>query len=115
MSMGGALEFIQSFNNPKIIDAPDSSLEKGKFHRRWKPLIILRDFLQLPKLFIEKEDKLISGALKVVKLKKECARSFTSSVTISLGQADRRLPPDLLFDCQASPTVGDLSSQTRTR
>ena len=30
MSMGGALELIQSFNNPKIIDAPDSSLQEGK-------------------------------------------------------------------------------------
>ena len=45
-----------------------------------------------------------------VKLKKECTRSFTSTVTISLGQADRRLPPDLLFGCQARPTIGDLSS-----
>ena len=32
MSMGGALEFIQSFNNPKIIDAPDSSMQEGKLH-----------------------------------------------------------------------------------
>ena len=62
MSMGGALELIQGFNNPKIIDAPDSSLQEGKLHSRWKPLIILRDFLQLPKLFIEIEDKLFSGA-----------------------------------------------------
>ena len=29
MSMGGTLEFIQSFNNPDIIDASDSSLEEG--------------------------------------------------------------------------------------
>ena len=58
MSMGGALELIQSFNNPKIIDAPGSSLQEGKLHSRWKPLTILRDFLQLPKLFIEVEDKL---------------------------------------------------------
>ena len=29
MSMSGTLEFIQSFNNPEIIDASDSSLEKG--------------------------------------------------------------------------------------
>ena len=57
MSMGGALELIQSFNNPKIIDASDSSLQEGdNLHSRWKPLIILRDFLQLPKLFIEMED-----------------------------------------------------------
>ena len=56
MSMGGALELIQSFNNPKIIDASDSSLQEGdKLHSRWKPLIILRDFLQLPKWFIEME------------------------------------------------------------
>ena len=55
MSMGGALELIQSFNNPKIIDAPDSSLQEGKLHSRGKPLIILRDLLQLPKLFIEME------------------------------------------------------------
>ena len=30
MSIGSALELIQSFNNPKIIDAPDSSLQEGK-------------------------------------------------------------------------------------
>ena len=66
MSMGGALEFIQGFNNPKIIDAPYSSLEEGKLHSGWKPLIILRDLLQLPKLFIEMEDKLFSGTLKII-------------------------------------------------
>ena len=66
MSMGGALEFIQSFYNPKIIDAPDSSLQEGKLHSGWKPLIILRDLLQLPKLFIEMEDKLFSGTLKII-------------------------------------------------
>ena len=66
MSMSGALELIQSFNNPKIIDAPDSSLQEGKLHSGWKPLIILRDFLQLPKLFIEMEDKLFSGAFKII-------------------------------------------------
>ena len=27
MSMGGTLELIQSFNNPKIIDAPESIVE----------------------------------------------------------------------------------------
>ena len=58
MPMGGTLELIQSFNNPKIIDAPDSSW--------WKPLLILRDLLQLPKLFIEMEDKLFSGAFKII-------------------------------------------------
>ena len=66
MSMGGALELIQSFYNPKIIDAPDSSLQEGKLHSRWKPFTILIDFLQLPKLFIEVEDKLFSGAFKVI-------------------------------------------------
>ena len=44
MSMGGALELIQSFNNPKIVHAPDSSLQEGKLHSRWKPLIILQRF-----------------------------------------------------------------------
>ena len=44
MSMGGALEFIQSLNNSKIIDAPDSSLQEGKLHSRWKPLNILQRF-----------------------------------------------------------------------
>ena len=58
MSMGSALELIQSFNNPKFIDAPDSSLQEGKLHSGWKPLIVLRDLLQLPQLFIEMEDKL---------------------------------------------------------
>ena len=66
MSKSGALEFIQSFNNPKIIDAPDSSLQEGKLHSGWKPLIILRDLLKLPKLLIEMEDKLFSGAFKVI-------------------------------------------------
>ena len=47
MSMGGTLELIQSLNNPKIIDAPDSSLQEGKLHSGRKPLIILRDLLQL--------------------------------------------------------------------
>ena len=28
MSMCGALELIQSFNNPKIIDVPDRSLKE---------------------------------------------------------------------------------------
>ena len=64
--MGGTLELIQSFNNPKIIDAPDSSLKKSKLHSGWKPLIILRDLLQLPKLFIEMEDNLLSGAFKII-------------------------------------------------
>ena len=66
MSMGGALELIQSFNNPKIIDAPDGSLQEGKLHSGWSPLIILRYLLHLPKLFIEMEDKLFSGTLKVI-------------------------------------------------
>ena len=66
MSMGGALELIQRFNNPKIIDAPDSSLQEGKLRSGWKPLIILRDHLQLPKLFIEMEDKLFSGVFKII-------------------------------------------------
>ena len=66
MSIGGALELIQSFNNPKIIDAPDNSLQEGKLHSRWKLLIVLRDFLQLPKLFIEMEDKLFSSTFKII-------------------------------------------------
>ena len=73
MSTGGGLELIQSFNNPKIIDAPDSSLQEGKLHTRWKLLIVLRDFLQLPKLFIEMEDKLFSSTFKVI-----MKNSFTS-------------------------------------
>ena len=66
MSMGGTLELIQSLNNPKIIDAPDSSLQEGKLHSGWKSLIVLRDLLQLPKLIIEMEDKLFSGAFKII-------------------------------------------------
>ena len=65
MSIGGALELIQSFYNPEIIDAPDSSLE-GKLHSRWKVLTVLIDFIQLSKLFIEMEDKLFSSAFKVI-------------------------------------------------
>ena len=30
--MSGALELIQSYNNPKIIDTPDSSLQECEFH-----------------------------------------------------------------------------------
>ena len=55
----------------------------------------------------------VGGLMHPVKVKKECARSFASTVTISLGQEDRRLPPDLLFGCQARPTVGDLSQIDR--
>ena len=66
MSIGGALEFIQSFSNPEIIDAAARSLQEGKPHSRWKLLTILRDFLQLPKLFIEMEDKLFSSTFKVI-------------------------------------------------
>ena len=64
MSIGGALEFFQSFNNPKIIDAPDNSLKEGKLHSRWKLLTVIRDFIQLPKLCIEVEDKLFSSTFK---------------------------------------------------
>ena len=53
MSIGGALELIQSFINPKIIDAPDNSLQEAKLHSQWKLLTVLRDFLQLPKLFLK--------------------------------------------------------------
>ena len=66
MSIGGALEFIQSFNNPKIIDAPDSSLQEGKLHSRWKLFTVLQDFIYLPKLFIEVEDKLFCSTFKVI-------------------------------------------------
>ena len=66
MSIGGALDLIQSFNNPEIIDAPDSSLQEGKVHGRWKLLTILRAFIQLPKLFIKMEDKLFSSAFKII-------------------------------------------------
>ena len=65
MSIGGALELIQSFKNPEIIDAPDSSLQEGKLHSRRKLLTVLRDFIQLPKMFIEVEDKLFSSVFKV--------------------------------------------------
>ena len=37
------------------------------------------------------DNALAQSRVLFVKLKKECARSFTSTVTISLGQADRRL------------------------
>ena len=45
MSIGGDLELIQSFNNPEIIDVPDSSLQEGKLHSRLKLLTVLRDFI----------------------------------------------------------------------
>ena len=63
MSIGGALELIQSFNNPKIIDALDSSLQEGKLHSRWKLLTV---FPELPKLFIEMDDKLFSSTFNVI-------------------------------------------------
>ena len=66
MSIGGALELIPSFNNLKIIDAPDSSLQEGKLDSRWKLLTVLRDFIQLPKLFIEMEDKLFSSTFTII-------------------------------------------------
>ena len=66
MSIGGALELIQNFNNPEIIDAPDSTLQEGKLHSRWKLLTVLRDFIQLSKLLIEMEDKLLSSAFNIV-------------------------------------------------
>ena len=66
MSIGGALELIQDFNNPQIIDALDSSLQEHKLHSWWKLLTVLRDFIQLPKLFIQMEDKLFSSTFKVI-------------------------------------------------
>ena len=65
MSIGGALELIQSFNDPEIIDTPDSSLQEGKLHSRWKLLTVLRDFIQVPKLFIEMEDNCSVVPLKL--------------------------------------------------
>ena len=66
MSIGGALELIQRLNNPEVIDVPDSSLQEGKLDSGRKLLTILSDFIQLPKLFIEMEDKLLSSAFKVI-------------------------------------------------
>ena len=65
MSIDGAFKLIQSFNNPKIIDASDTSLQKGKLHSRWKLLTVIRDLIQLPILFIKKEDKLFRGTFKL--------------------------------------------------
>ena len=42
--MGGTLEFIQSFNNTKIIDASDSSLKEGKLHSGWKLFTVIQKF-----------------------------------------------------------------------
>ena len=66
MSMGGALEFIQSINNPEITDASDSSLQKRKLHSGWKLLTVIRDLIQLPKLLIEMEHKLFSSTFEVI-------------------------------------------------
>ena len=63
--MGSTLEFIQSLNNPKIIDAPDSSLKKGKLHSGWKLFTVIRNFIQLPEWLIKVEDELFSGPLKL--------------------------------------------------
>ena len=62
MSIGGTLEFIQSFNNPKIIDASDSSLKKGKLHSGWKLFTLIRNFIQMPKVLIKVEQKLFSSS-----------------------------------------------------
>ena len=64
MSIGGALELIQNFNYPEVIDVPDSSFHEGELHSRMKLLTILRDFIQLPKVFIEMG--LFSIAFKVI-------------------------------------------------
>ena len=66
MSMGGALEFIQSFNNPVIIDACHSHLKKGLLHCVWKLLTVITDLIQLPKLLIKVEHKLFSSSFKVI-------------------------------------------------
>ena len=62
--MGGTLEFIQSFNNPKIVDASDSSLKEGKLHSGWKLFTVIRNLIQLSELLIRVEHKLFSGSLK---------------------------------------------------
>ena len=64
--MGGTLEFIQSFNNPKIIDAFDSNLKEGKLHSGWKLFTVIRNLIQLSELLIKVEYKLFSGSLKII-------------------------------------------------
>ena len=63
MSIAGPLEFIQSFNNAKIIDASDHSLKEGKLHSRWKIFTVIRNIIQLPKFLIKVENKLFHGSL----------------------------------------------------
>ena len=58
--MGGTLEFIQSFNNPKIIDASDSSLEKGKLHSGQNLFTVIRNLIQMPKVLTKTKHKLFS-------------------------------------------------------
>ena len=60
MSIGGALELIQSFNNPKIIDAPDSSLQEGELHSRWKLLSVHIDFIQFNRKWCKQAPWLIA-------------------------------------------------------
>ena len=64
--MGGTLEFIQSFNNPKITDAFDSNLMEGKLHSGWKLFTVIRNLIQLSELLIKVEYKLFSGSLKII-------------------------------------------------
>ena len=64
MSTGGTLKFIQSVNNPEIIDASDNSLEKSWLH--------------LPKLLIKMEYKLFSSSFKVI---------FLNSISDILGES----------------------------
>ena len=63
--MGGTLEFLQSFNNPEILDASYSSLEKGWLHCGWNLLTVIR-FIQLPELLIKMEHKLFSSSFEVI-------------------------------------------------
>ena len=66
MSISVALELIQSFNNQRSLMLLTAVCRRVSFTVGRKLFTILRDFLQLPKLFIEVEDKLFSGAFEVI-------------------------------------------------
>ena len=97
--MGGTLEFIQSFNNPKIIDASDSSLMKGKLHCGWTLLTVIRNFIELPKLLIKKEHKLFSGSFKL--------SSATVFVTYWVSLLSSEAPLDDILICSLSSLQTD--------
>ena len=60
---GEANEFLHSLNHPMFRDVVDSSVEEGQSSGIGQRFLRGRDFIQLPELLIEVDDKLLSGTL----------------------------------------------------